>query len=317
MSHDRKFVLTGVFVLVLGAAFIWGILWISAGGTPQRVDRYVVYMLESVSGLNVDSALKYRGVDVGKVEEISIDTENPERIRLLLQIRSDIPITVDTVATLEYQGLTGLANVNLKGGAAGAAPLRAAAGEDFAVIKTEPSLFSRLDTTTSDLLSKLIQTSERISALLNEENRANIAETIQNVATLSDALAKQSAQIESALINFDETLANVRTASADVPQLIDNLSAGANAVTDMAAEFRRVAERVGSVSVDLEQLVHRAGGDLDNLSASAAPALAAMVEDLRIAAHNLNRMTDTLASDPSVLLYGREPATPGPGERRD
>jgi phospholipid/cholesterol/gamma-HCH transport system substrate-binding protein len=47
--------LVGAFVLVLGAAFIWGILWISAGGTPQSFDRYVVYMTDSVSGLNVDA----------------------------------------------------------------------------------------------------------------------------------------------------------------------------------------------------------------------------------------------------------------------
>lgn len=310
MTHDRKYVLTGLFVLVLGTGFVWGILWISAGGTPQRVDRYVVYMLESVSGLNVDSSLKYRGVDVGKVEEISIDAENPQRIRLLLQIRSDIPITVDTVATLEYQGLTGLANVNLKGGSAGSAPLRAAPGEDYPVIQTEPSLFSRLDTTISELLANL-------TALLNDGNRDNIAATLTNMATFSKALAEQSTHLDTAVENFNEMLANSRTASAGLPQLIDKLSASASTVADMAQEFREFAEHANDISAGLEQLVERTGGDLNNLAATAAPAFTAMLEDLRIAAQNLNRLSAELANDPSVLLYGSEPVAPGPGEQRE
>jgi hypothetical protein len=76
MTSKSGYMLVGAFVLVLAAAFIWGILWISAGGTPQSLTRYVVYMTDSVSGLNVDAPLRYRGVDVGKVEQISIDNKN-------------------------------------------------------------------------------------------------------------------------------------------------------------------------------------------------------------------------------------------------
>jgi phospholipid/cholesterol/gamma-HCH transport system substrate-binding protein len=317
MAHDRKFVLTGVFVVVLSAGFIWGILWISAGGTPQRVDRYVVYMLESVSGLNVDSSLKYRGVDVGKVEDIAIDAEDPERIRLLLQIRADIPITVDTVATLEYQGLTGLANVNLKGGGVGSAPLRAGPLEDYPVIKTEPSLFSRLDTTTSDLLANLISASERLSALLDDQNRDNISTTLQNFAILSKAFAEQSTRLESAVLNFNQLLTNAQAASTGMPGLVEKLSAGADAIAGMADEVRKVAERASIVSSDLERLVEHAGSDIDNLSSTTAPAIAGMVEDLRTAAQNLNRMTEVLANDPSVLVYGSQRIEPGPGEQRE
>ena len=82
MLSKSNYALVGAFVLVLGAAFIWAVLWISAGGPPQSFDRYLIYMTESVSGLNVDSPLRFRGVDVGKVEKIEIDLENPQRIRL-------------------------------------------------------------------------------------------------------------------------------------------------------------------------------------------------------------------------------------------
>src|SRR3990172_5337725 len=137
--------LVGVFVLVLGAAFIWGILWISAGGKPQYLDWYLVYMSDSVSGLNVDASVKYRGVDIGKVEQLDIDSKNPEHVRLLLQVRQGAPITEDTVARLEYQGLTGIANVNLSGGRAESRPLARTPGEEYPVIKGRPSIFASLD----------------------------------------------------------------------------------------------------------------------------------------------------------------------------
>lgn len=315
MTRKPNFVLTGVFVLVLGAAFIWGLLWISAGGRPQQFDRYVAYMRESVSGLNVDSALKYRGVDVGKVEEITIDTENPQRIRLLLQVRQGIPITTDTVATLEYQGLTGLANINLSGGSPGSPKLTARDDEDYPVINTEPSLFNRLDTTTTDLLGNLIRTSASINALLNEENREHIATTLANAATLSEALAAQSQNFETALARLNDTLENARLASRDFPALTKDLAAGAEVIGGMAEQFQAAAASATEIAADVERLVERAGGDLDRLSAAAAPALTSMLKDLRRAAQNLDRMSDLLARDPSVLLYGATPPEPGPGER--
>ncbi|MEX1265852.1 MAG: MlaD family protein, partial [Woeseia sp.] len=196
MTGKMQYTAVGAFVLILGAAFTWGVLWISAGGAPQRFDRYLIYMTESVSGLNVDSALKYRGLDVGKVEQMAIDLETPERIRIVLQIREDIPVTEDTRATIEYQGLTGLANINLSGGTATSEPLERQPGEEYPVIQTSPSLLARLDSTTTDLLANLIQTSTRINALLDDDNRTNLARTLQNIATMSDNLAAQSGQLD-------------------------------------------------------------------------------------------------------------------------
>ena len=79
MISKSSYTLVGAFVLVLSAAFIWGVMWISAGGTPRDFNRYLIYMPESVSGLNVDAAIKYRGVEVGKVEQISIDQVSAPR----------------------------------------------------------------------------------------------------------------------------------------------------------------------------------------------------------------------------------------------
>ena len=78
VTSKKTYIRIGLFVVVLTTALIWGTLWLSAGGAPGEFDFYTTYMNESVSGLSPDAALTYRGVNVGKVREITIDPNNPE-----------------------------------------------------------------------------------------------------------------------------------------------------------------------------------------------------------------------------------------------
>ena len=134
MAKHSRDLLVGTFVLVFGAAFVWSVLWISAGGPPQSYDHYATYMTESVSGLYVDAPLNFQGVDVGKVERIDIDPIDPQRVRLLLQVKQGTPVNQGTVAMMEYQGLTGIANVNLIGAAKELPPIRRKAGDRKSVV---------------------------------------------------------------------------------------------------------------------------------------------------------------------------------------
>lgn len=314
MIKKSSYTLVGAFVLVLGAAFIWGILWISSGGAPRNFNHYVVYMTESVSGLNPDSLLKFRGVDVGKVERIDIDRENPQRIRLLLQVREGTPVTEDTVATLEYQGLTGLANINLSGGDANSKLLQRAPGQKYPEITTSPSLFARLDANMSDLLASLIHTTSNINVLLDDENRENIGRSIENVANLTERLAEQSEGLDGFIARLEETLDNVNTASAAFPDLMQDFSKGAASVTRMSDEIRRLAEGVAATNAGLQIAIDAGAEGMLDVANATLPEINALVAELRLASENLRRMSETLAEDPSVLIYGRSKPEPGPGE---
>ena len=314
MTSKSGYMLVGAFVLVLAAAFIWGILWISAGGTPQSLDRYVVYMTDSVSGLNVDAPLRYRGVDVGKVEQISIDPKDPQLIRLLLQVRQGTPVSEDTVATLEYQGLTGIASVNLSGGKSGSPPPQALPGEDYPIIQSRPSIFASLDTSLEALLKSLTETSASLNALLNEENRDNISRSIESVATLSDNFAKQSSHLETLIAHLEVTLANTSTASADFPKLVSEFTQSATAITRMADEIRGIGENLAAASASIEKTVDASSDGVVDFARNTLPEISQMVYELRLASENLRRMSEALEQDPSLLMYGAPEPEPGPGE---
>jgi phospholipid/cholesterol/gamma-HCH transport system substrate-binding protein len=314
MTSKSGYMLVGAFVLVLAAAFIWGILWISAGGTPQSLSRYVVYMTDSVSGLNVDAPLRYRGVDVGKVEHISIDKKNPQLIRLLLQVRQGTPITEDTVATLEYQGLTGIASVNLTGGSADAPPPRTLPGEDYPIIQSRPSIFASLDTSLEGLLASLTETSTSLNALLSENNRTNVTRSLDSIATLSDNFARQSTHLETLIKHLEVTLANTSNASENFPQLVSEFTRSAEAITRMADEIRGIGENLSAASASIEKTVSESSDGVVDFARTTLPEISQMVFELRVASENLRRMSEALERDPSLLMYGAPEPEPGPGE---
>ena len=58
MEPRVNYFLAGIFVLVLGAAMVAGLLWLSVGTSTRDYDKYYVYMTESVAGLNTDAPVR-------------------------------------------------------------------------------------------------------------------------------------------------------------------------------------------------------------------------------------------------------------------
>ena len=186
MNGKTNYVLIGVFVLLLTLTFISVILWLSAGGTGRVYKEYLVYMKESVSGLSRDNVVKYHGVDVGRVREIGLDPLRAGEVRLLLQIDEDTVLREDTVATLETQGLTGLAFINLTGGSAASPQLQARPGEKYPVIESRRSTWGRLDRAVEELVSNLIDVSKLLKVVLSEENKQSLTRTLAHLDNLTE-----------------------------------------------------------------------------------------------------------------------------------
>ena len=128
MEPKVNYVVVGAFVVLLGATILGAIFWLGKTDYRGIYDRYYVYTRESVAGLSVDSTVKYRGVDVGRVKQVILNPENAEEVRVTLDIVVGTPIKTDTQAVLVTQGLTGLVTLNLTGGTREAPPLMPGAG---------------------------------------------------------------------------------------------------------------------------------------------------------------------------------------------
>jgi len=300
--------LVGLFVLVLGAALIAGVLWLASGGAFRKhYDLYLAIEDESVAGLNLNAPVKYNGVDVGRVREIRLDPGNPERVNLLFAIERGTPIKEDTVAVLKTQGLTGIAYVELSGGARDSPPLRASAGSEYPVIRTKPSLSARLENVLTDVLAKLDSTSNNINAILSDENRAAFKSALADIATVARTVAARKDTLEAGIANAARTFENASRATAQVGPVIDRIGRSADAVEKMGNE-------VALASASAGKTVDSVGADVKRFTAETLPELERLLGEMGVLAASLRRLSEKIEGSPGGLLLGRRQVPPGPGE---
>lgn len=293
MESKVNFTIVGLFTLTLVAALIAILLWLGTGGRYYKIyDTYFAYMNESVSGLNLNAPVKYRGVEVGNVRDITLDPANSERVRLILKIERGTPVKEDSVAVLRTQGLTGIAYVELSGGSLQSPLLKRKRDEEYPVIRTGPSLMARLDTALTNLLANVSRASDNINAVLDEDNRRAFKHSLAQIDAITRVLAARSEAIEVGINNAAKTLEHSARASAELGHLIERAGRSAEAVERLANETSRTATAMPDTLQGVQLLV----ADLRDLSAS------------------LRRVSDQLESSPNTLLFGKPQPEPGPGE---
>ncbi|MDP1709006.1 MAG: MlaD family protein [Gammaproteobacteria bacterium] len=308
MEDKVRFAAVGIFVLALSAALIGSVLWLSSGNSYRKdYDIYQTYMKESVSGLNLNAPVRYHGVEVGRVRKIALAPGNIEQVQLTLAIERGTPVKEDTVAVLQTQGLTGIAFVDLTGGGRDSPPLQQQAGEKYPVIKTGPSLMTRLDSALTALLTNLNRTSENLNALMDEDNRRAVKTTLADLRVLSSTLAARSAAIDSTLTNAARTLENTARLSEELPQLAQRVQRSADAFDRMASEVARAGTSASGV-------FDGARTDVQQFTGGTLPEMHQLVTELRDLTGSLRRFSDQLEQNPSTLLYGKPAGKRGPGE---
>ena len=227
MEEKVNFTVVGVFVLVLSAALIGGVLWFSSGVTYRAsYDIYRTYMNESVAGLNLNATMRYRGVEVGRVKKIALAPGNVELVELTLAIESGTPVKVDTVAILSTQGLTGIAFVDLRGGSRDSPALKAESDAPYPVIRSGPSLMVRLDASLIDA-SQMLKNAARLS-----EDLPHLVQRIRRSADVFDNMSNELAD------------AGTRASATFTGETLPEVHRLVGELRDMTASLRRVGSQL-------------------------------------------------------------------------
>ncbi len=308
METKVSYAVVGAFVLVLSVAIVGGVLWIASGRVAGKdYDTYLAYFTESVSGLNRQAPVKYRGVDVGSVREIGLDPGDPQRVQLVLAIERDIPIKQDTVAVLSVQGLTGIAFLDLEGGSRESPLLASKEPGGYPVISTRPSLLRRLDTEVSGLVADVSRTAQSINLLLDKDTRTALQRTIHDFESAVHVVAGRSKAIDASLVDGARTMENSARVSERLTQVVEQIGRSADAVESAAGDTARASEAVRHAAGD-------ASSGLAGLRAEMLPELQRLIVEARTVTASLGRVTQKLERNPSVLLTGPETTPLGPGE---
>ncbi|MBN2704966.1 MAG: MCE family protein [Deltaproteobacteria bacterium] len=310
METRINYILTGLFVVVFGGLLLGGGLWLSLRTPNKNLDHHYVYIDESVSGLNQDAPVKYRGVEVGRVTEIKIDPRNPLRVRLLLAIDRETPINDNTVATLVFQGLTGVAHINLGSRRKDAPPRKAPALEKYPVILSEPSLLTRLDEDVTNLISSLTKAADHLQAFFDHDKNRMIDRTLKNLEEVSTMLAHNSQNLNNAVEAAAKTLKNSAATTESLPQLLTNLNQAGTEIKIMAREISAQSRGVGQALGD-------GAHEIGVTSAQVSREIGDLSLALRIFLEQAGKLVGELKRDPAMIISGQPVAAPGPGENHE
>ena len=308
--------------MLLGALLIVAVLWLASGGNLQKkYDLYQAIVAESVAGLNLNAPVKYNGVDVGKVQNIQLDPENPERVQLLFAIERGTPIKVDTVAVLKTQGLTGIAYVELDGGAKNAAPLVATGQQQYPVIQTKPSLSTRLENILTTVLAKLDKTSSNVDSLLSRENQEAFKSAVADIAIVSKTIASRKTEIDASIVNAARAADNTARATQKLSPIIDKIEPVMNELNITIAQINRSAlaiEKAGNeaaaASTSAGKTVASVGTSIERYSTETLPEVQRLLTELNELSTSLKHLIEQTERDPASLLRGRSTMPDGPGE---
>jgi phospholipid/cholesterol/gamma-HCH transport system substrate-binding protein len=254
METNVNYTIVGIFVIVLLSAITMGIIWLSSGFSFAQYSTYMIYMQESVSGLNIDSSVEFNGVSVGSVKSIELNHRNPQLVEVLISIKSTTPVTRGTVATLNTRGITGVTYLALKDKSTDLRPLVKLSGQVYPVIPTAPSLFLRLDAALRQLSNNLRKVTESIQSVLDPENQLTIKATLHNVQQITNTLAingqkmtvilentaKASAQLGPLLQSGSSTMKTLEMQTLPTMyRLLSNLDEVTRTLTQVTADLKQ------------------------------------------------------------------------------
>lgn len=309
MESKVNYALVGAFVLALGAAVIAGVLWLAVGGdTQKRYDPYGSIVRESVAGLNIDAPVKYLGVNVGKVSEISIDPQNSRQVLLKFLIDHGTPIKLDTEAVLKSQGLTGIAYVEINGGSAGSPPLVPTKEIPIPMIRSKPSLSARLENVAITVLANLDRVTTSLDAMLDADNRTALKTTLADIASLMRVLSDQRDALSSSITDAARITHNTARVSEQFTSAMDRVTGGAAAVEKMASIVGRAGENA-------DRIATAAGTSMKQINTETLPELERLLVELNQLAPSLRRLIEQTERSPTSLLLGGSTVPLGPGEK--
>lgn len=300
MENKAHALMAGVFVVVVTALLALLAIWL----TRDNVERHLYEMSTSqtISGLQPQAAVRFRGVPVGKVESIGFDQKVKGNVLILVSIDRAAPVTQSTFAAVASQGVTGLGFIQLDDN--GESTQRLTPNDDDPPrIPLQPSTLDKLLKQSQTIFVQAEQATARLNQVLSDENQKAV-----NVAVTQ--LAEAAGSINRVAKGLEPTV-------AALPALTRESSATLLAVKNASTQVAATAGRLNAQGGALDKLTQ--GGtalaaSVETFSAATLPKLSEVADETARTMRQLRRTVSGVDDNPQSLIFGNGPRQPGPGE---
>ncbi len=284
MENKSHAFIAGLFTVCLVAAALFIVWYLNMDKTVRL--PYMISTNQSIPGLNPQATVRYRGMDVGRVTSIGFNPAKPGEILIHFEVKEDTPMTKSTYAILTYQGVTGIASVELGDSGTNMEKLETSP-EKPAEIPMRPSLLAQLQLRGLHILQEIQSITSRLSYIFNKENSQTLVDSFRSIGRAAKSWEKVPDQLEPVL--------------QQMPQMTDDTREMIRSVTELSQELKELSAKANTMLAN-------------DINSDTVPHLESLTEEAKITLSNLNKVLDQYQQRPSGLLFGARGPAPGPGE---
>lgn len=298
MERNANFIVVGLFSilsLLLLAGFIF---WLGKYGVDEeKYDNYKTYVSESVAGLKTSSPVKLKGLDVGFIETVKIDGDNPERVEIRFKVEKTTPIKTDSIVVLNSQGIAGVGFLEIKGGTKNTPFLKSVDKNECPNIKSEPSMFSKLTEKVDQALNNLTDTVAKVNRLASNKN-------INNVSTSLDNFAKISTELKDNRKEFTSMIHGAKGVEDNANKTLDYISKVAQKTDTVLDETKNAVQESSALVKEIKQakMIEKIGIVLDNSNDT--------INETKSLVNEGKMLVQQLRESPSDLLFKSKSSNP-------
>jgi len=320
MNNKVNYRLIGLSVL-FGFFMIFGFTyWLLKPSSKDEMQKYLIYFNESVSGLNLNAPVKYRGISVGKVVDLRINPSNIEQVQATVEILKTTPIKETTVAKLTAQGITGLTYINLSLGDNSAPLLKAKKGEHYPIIKSVPSLFKNVEKSLGELSSQLSDVLEKANTFLDESNRndthrvlAHTANILEHVDAMLDETTVQ--HLRSSARNLDKFSFQLTALTPKIDQFVINSIAWEDKMSNSFESIQNTYSDMGGIMDNMAHSFANIEKDVKDASLNIVPTINESLLQMQSTMIEFDEVLREYKRSPSDILFKETKQKRGPGEK--
>ena len=300
METKANYVLIGAFTIIISLFLLLFALWAAKYSSEKTWQEYLVIFNEPVTGLTEGSSVQYNGISVGTVEKLSLAPDDPRRVRALLRVQANAPVKTDTRAKMSMTGITGSPIIQLTGGNPGSPRLVDVDQREIPLIQTEPSALQNIADTANRLVARLDQ-------VLSEENVERVANTLENIESLTGSIADQREDLRALIVNARQsseprelTLPRANGVVEDVDrELVPKLPG-------LVAKLDHTLSELDSAASGANGIVNENRAAINSFANDGLAQLGPTLGELRTLVRDLRRISDRLDHNPADYLLGRD-----------
>ncbi len=302
MNDNRQYLAVGLFVVIVTTFLVSTWLWFSSTNR-KTYNIYQTVFHEPVDGVSMNSVVKYNGVEIGKVKNVELDSNNPRNVIVTLNILSKVSINSETYAILKPQGITGMSYIDLRLPKSSVSKTNLPINNTppYSQIVSKPSLLYDLTEQAQSFTSNVEDISSQMRILLADDNLEHLSNTFNNLDKISTSIAKNTGKIDQGLSNLVAVLENIKQSSMKLNQTFENVS-------DLTKSLEATSDNTNKLILGLQD------NTIQNVNTVLLPNINQTIINMNQVTQELQQFLVTLNQNPSVIIRGKAPSVKGPGE---